>query len=291
MECNVILRLSSSVVALVLGVALVSQARADLTIAQADRDNTLYEDFFGQLSNGAGEYFFVGRTSGGAIRRGLLRFDLSAIPVGSTIESAVIHLEISRTPFAGDPVRFHRTLADWGEGASNAGDRGGMGAPAKPGDATWVHRFHNTSFWAALGGDFEPTPSGEFTAMGVGQYAWNATPGMIADIQFWLDHPESRFGWCILSDEADASAMRFDSRNHITPSRRPRLEIVYAPPAPCVGDITGDARVDMADVAVLQSRFGLAQGATAADGDLDGDTDVDLDDAGILFTNLGNECP
>ena len=39
-----------------------------------------------------------------------------------------------------------------GEGASNAGDPGGMGAPAVVNDATWVHTFYNTGFWIAPGG-------------------------------------------------------------------------------------------------------------------------------------------
>jgi hypothetical protein len=38
-----------------------------------------------------------------------------------------------------------------GEGASNAGDPGGMGAPAVVNDATWVHTFYNTGFWIAPG--------------------------------------------------------------------------------------------------------------------------------------------
>src|SRR5438067_287878 len=54
-------------------------------------DNTLYQvsssDPATQLSNGAGQHFFVGETSSGfnPIRRAAIRFDLSSVPAGSAI--------------------------------------------------------------------------------------------------------------------------------------------------------------------------------------------------------------
>src|SRR5437016_5675374 len=59
-------------------------------------DNTLYQDPAGQLSNGAGQHFYVGDTgqSSNFIRRGAIKFDLSAVPVGSTITSATLTLNM-----------------------------------------------------------------------------------------------------------------------------------------------------------------------------------------------------
>jgi hypothetical protein len=51
------------------------------------------------------------------------------------------------------------------------------------------------------------------------------------------------------------------------------------------GDVNGDARVDLLDLAALQLHIGMANGATRSDGDLDGDHDVDRDDVGILLAN------
>src|SRR5438105_14155986 len=62
-------------------------------------DNTLYEDASGNLSNGAGTHFYVGNTNqtvAADARRGLLRFDLSAIPAGSTIHTATLTLRVSQ---------------------------------------------------------------------------------------------------------------------------------------------------------------------------------------------------
>ena len=66
-------------------------------------DNTLYESSTAapaqQLSNGAGQNFYVGTTGQGAneLRRGAIRFDLSSVPAGSTIRSATLALTMSRT--------------------------------------------------------------------------------------------------------------------------------------------------------------------------------------------------
>jgi hypothetical protein len=45
-------------------------AAADSAVIGASRDNTLYTDGTGGLSNGAGEYFFAGQA--GSARRGLV---------------------------------------------------------------------------------------------------------------------------------------------------------------------------------------------------------------------------
>ena len=52
------------------------------------KDNTLYEDASGNISNGAGDYLFAGTTAtaaSGAIRRGVIAFDIAgSIPAGPT---------------------------------------------------------------------------------------------------------------------------------------------------------------------------------------------------------------
>ncbi len=53
------------------------------------------------------------------------------------------------------------------------------------------------------------------------------------------------------------------------------------------GDLNGDDRVGLADVVLLQQRFGLATGATLADGDLNGDGAVDRIDVAVLAANFG----
>ncbi|MHB1036931.1 MAG: lamin tail domain-containing protein [Pirellulales bacterium] len=52
------------------------------------------------------------------------------------------------------------------------------------------------------------------------------------------------------------------------------------------GDITGDAAVDIFDVAAFQTHYGMS-GATPSQGDLDGDGDVDIFDVAILQVAFG----
>ena len=98
----------------------------------ASRDNTLYEQVGGGLSNGAGEYIFAGTTATTSLRRrALLRFDVhAAVPAGSTVTSEALQLNMSRTISNAQPVSLHRVMADWGEGTSDALLEEGGGAAA-----------------------------------------------------------------------------------------------------------------------------------------------------------------
>ena len=180
--------LLGSAAGIVLGLMLQSAVGAVRALTPI-KDNTLYEDALGSLSNGAGQHLFAGRTEelvGALIRRGLIAFDVAGeIPAGSTILSASLTLNMSRTNLAAGPrtVSLHRVLADWGEGTSDPFGGEGGGAASTPGDATWIHRFFNFSFWVGSGGDFLAAPSASSVVGGVGFYTWGPTPGLTADVQ------------------------------------------------------------------------------------------------------------
>jgi hypothetical protein len=216
--------------------------RAESVTITATRDNTLYESITGGLSNGAGDYFFAGTTVDGAIRRGLIGFDVAgSVPAGSVITAATLRLHMSRTPAAVEPVTVHRLLAEWGEGASDApGEEGAGGNPAT-GDATWIHTFFAAASWSQPGGDFVPESSASASVIGTGYYDWGSTPGMIADVQGWLDQPGSNFGWLVMgNEEFPLTAKRFDSREHPNPAMRPSLAIEYRPvPEPASAAMAG----------------------------------------------------
>ncbi|MBI5865236.1 MAG: hypothetical protein HZB38_12145 [Planctomycetes bacterium] len=63
------------------------------------------------------------------------------------------------------------------------------------------------------------------------------------------------------------------------------------PAANCPGDLNGDNLVNLTDLALLLSHFGMASGATWADGDLTGDGAVSLDDLALLLSVFGTTCP
>jgi FtsP/CotA-like multicopper oxidase with cupredoxin domain len=219
------------------GMALPRSAVADAVTLETSKDNTLYQSASGSLSNGAGSYFFTGRTKGsgapsdGGIRRGVIAFDLAGnIPAGSTITNVVLTLHLSReTNNTGQTVALRRLLADWGEGTSNSdGDGGGGGgAPATSGDATWIHRFYNTIFWASAGGDFSGTVSAATSVSGIGDQTWSSAQ-MVMDVQSWLDNPSGNFGWILVGNEAaNETAKRFDTKENGNANNHPVLTITY----------------------------------------------------------------
>ena len=199
------------------------------------KDNTLYEDPNGTLSNGAGGRFFAGRTNGGSIRRGVIAFDIEgSIPEGSTITSVKLTLHMSRTLAGSQAVGLHRLESDWGEGSSNAGGNEGSGASAQPGDATWIHTTFDSALWNAQGGDFSASASA--TVGGIGDYTWRSNAQMVADVQAWLDDPSTNFGWLLKGNEdMQPTAKRFDSPQNGTAGNRPELLVEYStepsPPA------------------------------------------------------------
>lgn len=201
-------------------------------VVEPDKDNTLFEDPAGGLSGGLGEFLFAGMTDDGLRRRALIRFDLAGagIPAGATLDSVKLQLVMSRTIVGAFPVRLHRVMADWGEGASNPGAQEGTGAPSEPGDATWIHTFFDAEFWAMEGGDFDAQSSASRTVNEIGTYTWGSSARMVADVQSWIDDPGANFGWIVIGDEsAPRTAKRFDSRQRPS-GNRPKLLLFYTEP-------------------------------------------------------------
>ena len=64
------------------------------------------------------------------------------------------------------------------------------------------------------------------------------------------------------------------------------LYITEPPPS----DLNGDGRVDLADLAALLTHFGLASGATLAQGDLSGDGTIGLEDLAMMLVEFGTRC-
>ena len=64
-----------------------------------------------------------------SLRRGLIAFDLASIPTNATITGATLSMFLSRSgpSSAAVNISLSKALRDWGEGASNAGEPGGMG--------------------------------------------------------------------------------------------------------------------------------------------------------------------
>ena len=166
---------------------------------------------------------------------------------------------------------LHRATADWGEGTSVS--LAGIGAPATPGDATWLHTFFPDDTWLSPGGDFVATPSSvQLVGLELGSYTWGDTPQLRADIESWRADPSQNFGWVLIGDEVtEFSAKRFASRESLVPGALPVLRIDFDPcPADCGND---DGMVDIVDLLALLAEWGMPGSC-------------DIDGSGVAITDL-----
>ena len=211
---NIIARASSRrAPASVLGVMLsiigcvASPALADQVTVPPLKDNTIYGES-NDLSNGAGTSLFAGVTAMSAIRRALLAFDVAGtVPAGSTITSAQLVLQVTRSAAGNEPETLHRLLADWGEGTSNANGDEGQGVAATTGDATWRFRFYKSDRWMTPGGYFVAAASATQGVPDSGPVTFGSTAQMVADVQDWLDAPSTNFGWIVVGNEGQRIAL------------------------------------------------------------------------------------
>jgi glucose/arabinose dehydrogenase len=243
---------------------LVFEAAAATVVLSPVKDNTLYEDNTGSISNAAGQHFFAGQNVGSLVRRGLIAFDIAGnIPAGSRIVNATLTLHMSRTISGSANVSLHKLLANWGEGTSDAPGNEGGGASATDGDATWLHKFLDTAdpvcivadpdCWSSPGGDFEGTASASGAVGGIGFYTWGPTDQLVADVQAWLNAPATNFGWLLRGNEAaSGTTKRFDTKENLTEANRPELTVEFNAPLddPIPGPIPlGDIPVKLETVA------------------------------------------
>jgi Dockerin type I domain/Bacterial Ig domain len=247
----------------------------------ASADNTMFEES-GDLSNGAGIFFFVGRTQGsnGALtRRGLVRFNFAGaggVPSGAQVTSATLQMRVTRAP-PGNPsqaISVHKATANWGEGTSDAtclNGQEGCGVQATTNDATWTQRLYPSTPWGSPGGDFDGTPSATTAVAGVATYQWTS-PQLVADVQGWVNAAATNFGWVVKEDNeaATRTAKQFASRQNANAANRPQLIIEYAganlPPTlntiPNPAAILEDAALQTVNLAGISAGAGEVQDIT-----------------------------
>ncbi len=195
---------------------------------RAGKDNTLYENDFGQISNGKGQYMFAGTTAGNQIRRAVISFGVKdLIPPGAVITGVKLVMNMSKTISGSKRVKLYKAAKNWGEGESDAFGEEGGGTAADYSDATWIHTYYDTAYWDNPGGDYDATESAQTNVDNVGFYTWT-DPQMTADVQAWIDNVSPDYGWIIIGDESDfGTAKRFDTKDNPNPAVRPRLIVTY----------------------------------------------------------------
>jgi hypothetical protein len=173
----------------------------------------------------------------------LIKFDFTSFPKNALIQSVAFNTEVNRVPDeppANSTFGLRRMLRPWGEGDKFADPNAsppeppGHGRPATLGDATWLCAFFPTNEWSAPGGaeglDFSSVESSFQFVVGLGPYRFESTPELVDDVQGWVNHPESNFGWMLLSNDEVTilTARRFASRED--PDAHPTLEVEFFVP-------------------------------------------------------------
>ncbi len=169
-------------------------------------DGTTYEDFDDAQWTGGGAAFES---------RGLLEFNLSAIPVGSVIVSASLSLyddTASSQSYPGQPMY----------GGNNASYLNRVTSPWNPATVTW-----NTQPAASTTNQVllpQSTASIEnYLNIDISRFA-----------QAWVDTPGSNYGMVLkLITQNYYNCMLFCSAGYPQAYRRPKLEICYIPPVTC----------------------------------------------------------
>ena len=202
---------------------------ADAEIQAADPDH----NFGSQLDMVSGA---LGPRAGQVVRRGLLRFDLAGrIPSGAIINSTTLQVRVVKVPSgpASSIFDLWRILQPWSEGG-----------------VTWNSRLPNT-LWEEPGvtgaGDSVAQASSTTFVAGVkGSYTFASSPGIVADVQGWVNDPGTNDGWLLISENelTPKTARRFATREDAV--NAPVLTVVFTIPPP---SILGEPQDQTADEA------------------------------------------
>lgn len=226
---------------LVLGYSFCPHSASAATVSLPSSADASLMEVAPTNNNGAQDFFQCGTTQNGPRMRSVLRFDLGSLPTNAVILSASVMLSVIKLPAepgAAAPFSLHRMFRDWNEGTNVAIFNIGQGAPANLGDVTWTHAQFNTNAWGAPGGlpgaDFAAFESGSAFIYDEGgsPYTLGPTADLAADVQDWLQHPASNYGWFFICDDEGTrfTAKRFGSREHVNPDVRPQLVLSYLVP-------------------------------------------------------------
>lgn len=135
---------------------------------------------------------------------GLLKFDVSGIPAGSTIDAAVLKLK--------------RAGGNGSDAASKTYEAFKLNAAFVEATANWT----NTS---GIAKEATATASGAFV-LAVGDIG--SISGLQSDVQSWLDTPAGNHGWWVEEDTGNDGIWRsYHSGDATTEADRPTLEVTY----------------------------------------------------------------
>ncbi|MEO2168391.1 MAG: DNRLRE domain-containing protein, partial [bacterium] len=156
----------------------------------------------------------------GEDKRGLLSFDLSALPAGATINSAELFVNVKDAK-SGLLVELRRNTEEWVES-----------------EVTWDERSSGNS-WSQAGGSFESAILATIDPSSSGSQG--ITSAALTDlIEDWASGAAGNYGLALVSDEQNAQEVKVYSSEDS--SRAPYIDVEYC--CPNTGTIVGIAWAD-----------------------------------------------
>jgi glucose/sorbosone dehydrogenase len=146
--------------------------------------------------------------SSGGVRRTLVQFNVSTIPVGSCVRTASLQLKLTNVGSSSRTYAVHRLTSAWTEAG-----------------VTWNSRQAGTP-WTLAGGDFAgPTSTTATGTTGGAVVNWDVS----SDVAAFVTGGAGNFGW-VVRDAAEGAGgieFQFAARENSTLASRPQLVVVY----------------------------------------------------------------
>ncbi len=144
----------------------------------------------------------------------LLKWDLSSLPAGSTIQSATITLEIFDV--SPDTYEIYEMQQDWVEDEAN-----------------W-NQYRTGDSWQTEGAEGAPDRGldvlGTILASDVGPLMITLSDSAVSVIEKWIADPSVNYGFILQNYTSADNGIDFDSRETSNVRYRPKLTLTFAPP-------------------------------------------------------------
>jgi hypothetical protein len=159
---------------------------------------------------------------GAVLQRTLLKFDLSSIPIGSTVTEATLRLYVHGYGAVAGTVTVYRATEEWAED-----------------QATWNVRLTGLG-WAGIsppgaGGTWATDGAATAAALSGGWMSWTVTD----IVKAWIEGAQNNYGFVIkVTDEGTNCWLFFASGEYYSKEYYPVLEVL-GPPEPSVAPVGG----------------------------------------------------
>ena len=168
----------------------------------------------------------------------LLKWDLSAIPAGSTIQN--VTLTVNLTDNSDDTYEIYRLKRDWQENQT-----------------TWNNfAAGSANRWQSAGADGsldrDPTVLGRVTG-DTGSRTFSLNTAGVAVVQSWVNNTAANFGFIIQDYEDAINGLDFRSREFSTATSRPRLNVTYVTNSPSLSPIGSKSGDELAPLSFTAS--------------------------------------